>query len=145
MDNNLPASAEPNRQRLQPLPVSRDGELVPATPTRAIQELGHCLALVAPTGMSSDDRTEWLRAAQVTLCDIPADLLQRGCEAARRVCDHPSKVVPAILSEIKMAMELRQARRPVTHEEREAQPRLPNPEYVDPAEISALIAKIGNQ
>lgn len=59
-----------------------------------------CLSLVAPTGMTEADREDWLRAAWQTLDGIPADLLEIGCAHARKVCDHPAKVVPAILSAI---------------------------------------------
>lgn len=59
-----------------------------------------CLSLVAPTGMTEADREDWLRAAWVTLDGIPADLLDIGCAHARKVCDHPAKVVPAILTAI---------------------------------------------
>lgn len=53
--------------------------------------------------MSEDDRREWLLAAWGTLQGIPADLLARGCQTARETCDHPSKLVPAILAEVKQA------------------------------------------
>lgn len=46
--------------------------------------------------MSDDDRFEWYKAALMTIGDMPADLLQQACAAARRVCDHPAKIVPFI-------------------------------------------------
>lgn len=55
-----------------------------------------CLTIAAPSGMSSDDRSEWFLAAAGFLDTIPAGLLQ---EAARKTAvDHPSKIVPAILA-----------------------------------------------
>lgn len=46
--------------------------------------------------MSDDDRLEWYKAALMTIGDLPADLLAQACVAARKVCDHPSKIVPYI-------------------------------------------------
>jgi len=63
------------------------------------RELVACLTLTAPSGMSEADRTEWLKAAWGTLAHLPPDLLSIGCTAARRRCDHPSKIVPTILEE----------------------------------------------
>ena len=63
------------------------------------RELTACLTLVAPTGMSEDDRNEWFKVAWGTLQGIPADLLARAASVARKTCDHPAKVVPAIMRE----------------------------------------------
>ena len=60
-------------------------------------ELTACLALVAPAGMSEEARRDWLAVAWGTLKDLPADVLQIGCAEARRVCDHPAKIVPTII------------------------------------------------
>ncbi len=144
-DRNLPASVGPSKQPLQHSPQSRDVNLLPATPTRAVAELGACLSLVAPTGMNGDDRTEWLKVAQMTLSDLPADLLARGCEKARRTCDHPSKVVPCILEEVEFAMRRRQEMRTAMYGARRdpiPHPRLPDPQYVDPAELTKLLASL---
>ncbi|UAK23654.1 hypothetical protein [Sphingomonas nostoxanthinifaciens] len=67
------------------------------------------LTLVAPAGMSQDDATAWLATAAETLRGIPADLLERGCMAARRKVDHPSKIIAAIFAEIGGAWERRKA------------------------------------
>lgn len=92
--------------------------------------------------MTSDDRTEWLKVARMTLADVPADLLARGCEVARRKCDHPAKVVPAILDEIEMALRFRRERlAPVVKPARQAKAE-PEPGYVDPAEVRKLIQSI---
>ena len=68
----------------------------PATLEEAIQLLTPCLMLCAPSGMTEDDRTAWIKAALMTIDDIPLSFLQRACEQARRVCDHPAKIVPFI-------------------------------------------------
>lgn len=80
--------------------LEADAALAPATPHDFKVELSACLSLVAPVGMTDDARVEWLTAAWGTLNGIPADLLKMGCGIARRYSDHPSKIVPAILSEI---------------------------------------------
>lgn len=48
--------------------------------------------------MSDNDRYEWYKAALMTIGDMPADLLADACAAARKVCDHPAKIVPFICS-----------------------------------------------
>lgn len=58
--------------------------------------LSPCLTIAAPSGMSLDDRTEWFMAAAGFLDTIPAGLLKEA--AKQTVCDHPSKIVPAILA-----------------------------------------------
>lgn len=107
--------------------------------------LGSCLALVAPTNMTDAHRGEWLKVAHMTLADLPADLVARGCDVARRKCRFPSEIVPAILEEVSTQMSLRRFRyeRAVGPERIAApQPRLPDPEYVDPAEVSRLLAEL---
>lgn len=74
--------------------------LQPATAMEVTLSLGACLALVAGSGMHDDARDEWLDVAKETLRGIPVDLLERGCAAARRRADHPSKVVPTIMAEV---------------------------------------------
>ena len=58
------------------------------------------LALCAASGMSEGARTEWLMAAADTLTGIPADLLERAGRDIRKTVDHPSKIIPAIYTEI---------------------------------------------
>jgi hypothetical protein len=62
-------------------------------------ELTACLALVAPAGMTEESRRDWLTVAWETLNHIPPNILQAGAAAARRLCDHPSKIVPTIIAE----------------------------------------------
>lgn len=73
-----------------------EGKLIPADTDDFRRQLTACLVLVAPTGMTQEDRNEWLRAAWGTLENLPPDLLEAGCEVARETCDHPSKIVPTI-------------------------------------------------
>jgi hypothetical protein len=110
-------------------------------------ELLACLTLVAPSGLSANDRDEWVRVAKMTLTGIPGDLLQRGCKLARETCRFPSEIVPLIMAEAKDAWARR--KRDLAHEmareENRNAPRLEqhDPEYVDPAEVRKLIASIG--
>jgi hypothetical protein len=62
-------------------------------------ELTACLALVAPVGMTEENRRDWLAVAWQTLKDIPPDILASGAKKARSLCDHPSKIVPTIVAE----------------------------------------------
>lgn len=104
-----------------PTPVPRSTSLEPwRDPKTALEpasrevfrrELVGCLALVAPAGMDSATRREWLASAWGTLREYPADLIERGCNHARRVADHPAKIVPAILAEVEDALKTRQRNR----------------------------------
>jgi hypothetical protein len=79
-------------------------DLRPATAEQFRDELESCLALVAPVGMDEAARAEWLAVAWATLQRLPADLLKRGCQAARMKADHPSKIVPIITDETDAAL-----------------------------------------
>lgn len=74
-------------------------ELLPATKAEFAKALLPRLALVAPSGMTEANRQEWLKGAWIALDGVPANLLAQGC-AATGLCDHPAKIVPAILREI---------------------------------------------
>ncbi len=73
--------------------------LAPAEPRLAVAELAACLTLVAPSGMSADDRTEWIKVARATIGDVPASALQSACAAARKCCRFASEIVPVIIEE----------------------------------------------
>jgi hypothetical protein len=60
--------------------------------------------------MTESDRQEWLKAAWIALDGIPLDLLKLGCLGAR-YCDHPAKIVPAILREVEDMWKRRRANR----------------------------------
>jgi hypothetical protein len=64
-------------------------------------ELLACLTLVAPSGMTAEDRNAWVQVARETLRGIPADLLQRGCKKARETCRWANEIVPTILEEVR--------------------------------------------
>lgn len=72
--------------------------LAPATSDQFRNELTACLSLVVPVGMTEESRRDWLTVAWETLKHLPADLLHDGCQEARAKCDHPSKIVPAIVA-----------------------------------------------
>ena len=92
---------------LAPRAEQRSPSLVPATKIEFRNELTACLALVVPVGMTEEARREWLLVAWETLKHLPPDILHRGCEVARATCDHPSKIVPAIIAETADWMKLR--------------------------------------
>jgi hypothetical protein len=89
---NPPTALAPQQGQPSPYSVS------PASPDLFRNELTACLALVAPAGMAEEARRDWLTVAWGTLGHLPADLLIEGCAHARKVADHPAKVVPAIIS-----------------------------------------------
>jgi hypothetical protein len=88
-----------------------DALLWPADPEMIVVALAPVLTLVAPSGMSEDDREEWFAAAADALRGIPGDLLYRGLRVARASVDHPAKVVPMIISTISAAWTRRRADR----------------------------------
>lgn len=63
-----------------------------------------CLSLVRPVGMTEEETLDWLNVAVDTLADIPAHIVEDGARAARRRCDHHSKIVPAIIEETREAL-----------------------------------------
>jgi hypothetical protein len=142
MDSNEPTAWEEinpmasARQPEQQLPSSE--RLVPATSDHFRNELTACLALVAPVGMTEENRRDWLAVAWGTLKHLPADILTAGCQAAREKCDHPSKIVPTIIAETKERMSWRQ---PTVYE----QPQLtgPKPQYVTAAQAASILKEFG--
>lgn len=134
-DINPPMGLVPRRE--QPLPCS--AKLQPATSEHFRNELAACLALVAPAGMTEESRRDWLAVAWGTLKDLPADLLTFGCAHARKVCDHPSKIVPAIIAHTAESMERRRQWM------RDSMPveRLPPPDYCTPAQAAEILREFG--
>ena len=94
----LPAAVEEARALCAPA-VGRDFK---RTVTSA-------LVLVAGVGMTQDESRAWQAAAAEALRGIPVDLLELGCSVARRTCDHPSKIVPAIIKTVGKAWDGRRA------------------------------------
>lgn len=113
-----------------------------ATRSQGVAELGACLTLVSPSGLTAEDRKEWLAIAMQTLSGIPADLLSRGCEAARLKCRFPSEIVPTIMETIGKQWEWR--KQDARHSGPDYQPQIEAPkECVDPKLIRDLIRSIG--
>jgi hypothetical protein len=75
-------------------------DLIPVSRAEFANELAPCLALASGIGMSKEDQRVWLNAAYRALDGIPIALLKRGCDAAMKTADHPSKIVPAITAEV---------------------------------------------
>lgn len=95
--------------------------------------LGKNLTLCSPSGMSEADRIEWLKEAVEAIGDIPRDLLEDACTKAKRVCDHPAKIVPFICKETQelVAWRKKKAREAAAQRENAGKPRLerkPEPE-----------------
>lgn len=76
-------------------------DLVPVSRAEFAAELVPCLALTSGVGMSATDQRAWLNAAYKALDGIPIALLKRGAIAAMEKADHPSKIVPAIMAEVR--------------------------------------------
>jgi hypothetical protein len=87
--------------------TSPSERLKPVTAAVGETELLACLVLVAPSGMTADDRHAWIRVARETLKGIPEDLLQRGCKKARETCRFASEIVPAIVDEVQATWDRR--------------------------------------
>lgn len=121
--------------------TTRQCELPAATRSQGVAQLGACLTLVSPSGLSADDRKEWLAIAMQTLSGIPADLLERGCEAARLKCRFPSEIVPTIMETIGKQWEWR--KQDAARANLPPPPPEPKPEYVDPMEIKKLLRNLG--
>lgn len=113
-------------------------------------ELVPCLSLTSGVGMKAEDQRIWLNAAYKALADVPLDLLQRGCAAAMRTADHPSKIVPAIRAEVDSAMQgIRASERAyraifqgTEHDDRKALP-APGGETLTPDEAADICKRFG--
>ena len=60
------------------------------------RHVGPLLTLVAPTGMTGEERKLWLHAAMTALSDLNVGQIEDGAREAMKTADHPSKIVPAI-------------------------------------------------
>lgn len=139
-DINPPMASAPQPGRQI---ASSTSLLSPATNTEFRDELTACLSLVAPVGMAEEARAEWLAVAWSTLGHLPADLLAIGAQKARETCDHPSKIVPAILGETRDMLDRRRyhfretvATVPTSH-------RLPEPDICTPEQADAILREFG--
>lgn len=84
----LQAKWEDANQRAQPCPS-----------LEFMQIVGRNLTLCSPSGMTENDRNEWLKVALGAIGNIPQDLLVTASAKAMRACDHPAKIVPFICKE----------------------------------------------
>jgi hypothetical protein len=103
-------------------------------------ELTACLALVAPVGMTEESRREWLAVAWDTLKDIDPGDLAKCARQARQTCDHPAKIVPAI---IKARSELRPWEKYSMAEPETRPERLIAPNYVTADEAAEILRVVG--
>lgn len=132
-----PRTALVRRQEPQTPCLAR---LQPATSDHFKLELTSCLALVAPVGMTEEARRDWLAIAWGTLQHLPPDLLSRGCAEARKTCDHPAKIVPAILAATAESMRWR---RETVSEACRPSERLSSPDYCSPEEARKILSEFG--
>ena len=102
-------------------------------------ELAACLALVAPVGMTEEAKADWLTVAWETLRHLPADLLRSGCVEARKSCDHPAKIVPAIVAATRDSL----ASRHRASEWDAPRTALPKPDYCTAAEAAEILRQFG--
>jgi hypothetical protein len=109
--------------------MSLSERLRPASAKQGNTELLSCLILVAPSGMTAEDRDAWLRAAKMTLSGMPADLLSFGCKKARESCRFASEIVPTIMETVGASWEQRKefARNQALAEANKSAPRLERP------------------
>ena len=109
----------------------------------ASDQLLACLTLVAPGGMTGEERAGWVMIARETLSGLPIDLMKRGCEAARVTCRFASEIVPCIHAQVGKEWERRkkvQAEEKARAANRRA-PRLTPPEHVTADEARQIIAE----
>lgn len=141
-----------NQQQLSPLSASSraiseaEKRLEPLPAKAGNAELLACLTLVAPSGMSAEDRNAWLQVARATLSGIPGDLLRSGCQKARETCRFASEIVPAIVEHTRKSWEWRRKvlDNLTAAEANRNAPRLEqaDPEYVTAAEIRTILAEV---
>lgn len=113
-------------------------------------ELTRCLILCAPSGMSGEERGDWLAIAWAEVRDLPALAFIEACSIARKTVDHPAKLVPAIIREAEAYAKF--LKRKVAREEaafaRLATPRLADANRqasvtaVDREEVAALMREL---
>lgn len=105
-------------------------------------ELTACLTLTAPVGMNEEARRDWFAVAWDTLKDIPPNDLARAARKARETCDHPAKIVPAI---VKAVEELRPWEKITRSRSIYDHPQLEGPDTIrcTPEEARAILDEVG--
>lgn len=101
-------------------------------------ELTACLTLVAPVGMDEESRRDWLAVAWDTLKHLPPHILASGARHARQVCDHPSKIVPAIIASTADWMAFREP-----SQECSEPPLQIGVEYITPSDAASILEEYG--
>jgi len=82
-----------------------------------------------------------MEAAFKALDGIPIGLLKRGCEAAMQNADHPAKIVPAIMAEVREAWA---TRRKLANDRRpDPVQQLPAPDRCTPEEAQEIMRQFG--
>lgn len=89
----------------------------------------------------------WLTAAWAEVSDMPAEAFLAACKEARRIVDHPAKLVPAIIREGALLTDLlnRRYRRELASWENRNAPRIPaqpEPWEAEREEVAALMADL---
>lgn len=120
-------------------PVSRCSAPDEAARLTFRNELTACLALTAPAGMTEENRRDWLAVAWDTLKHIPPDILTIGARKARLKCDHPSKIVPAIVDETKDMMRWQRER----HDQQFTALPAPKEDICTPEEARKILNDLG--
>ena len=81
--------------------LSSNAYVLRASTEEIVGALTQSLAMVAPVGMTQEDREQWLGAAALAIrdADIPPREFAWAAGKARidPECDHPAKIVPAIM------------------------------------------------
>lgn len=98
--------------------------------------------LVAPAGMTEEAKRDWLLVAWDTLRHIPPDILAIGARIARQTCDHPAKIVPAIIA---ATADMMRREREDKAERAAERKRLaaPKPNYVTAEEATKILKQFG--
>lgn len=119
-------------------------DLVPVDRAEFAAEIVPCLALTSGVGMSNEDQRIWLNAAYKALDGIPIKLLKRGADAAMKTADHPSKIVPAIMKEIRETWDWRK-RWVAKREPVEVTSAAPAIDEAEQAEVKAMMADLARK
>jgi hypothetical protein len=90
--------------------------------------------------MTEEAKRDWLAVAWDSLKHLSADDLARCARQARQTCDHPAKIVPAI---IKAADELRPWEKFISRQPETRPERLIEPNYCTPEEAAEILREVG--
>lgn len=130
---------------LPPVLAASAEKLAPAQSADIVKIVTPVLILCGAVGMSADDRTEWFQAAAGALHGVPADLLAKAVQSVSAKVDHPSKIVPAIMTHVADEWARRKARHAKLMFLANVPPALPAPEPWEPkpGETAEILAEVG--